>query len=344
MTLNIRTDVDLKNYSGMRLGGKAAYLVEITSRFDVPNALEWAEQRSLPYIVIGQGSNIVWRDEGYQGLVIVNKVKRLEHIKEDEDNSYITLGAGETWDEVVKTSVDLGFADIAPLSLMPGTAGAATIYNINAYGTEISQVLVSVEAYDIPKKQFVVIPSFECGLGKRTSRFINSDDGKYIITGLSLHFTKRELEPPFQGALQHYLTEHGVKKYTAEAIRQSVIAIRTLKFPDPKKNPNCGPFFKNPVISQFLFADLNAEHSNIKYWQLDNDTVKLSATWLLEQTGFANISDEETGIGTWPGQPLILVNNGAAGTHQLEEFVSRIINAVQGKYGVTLEPEPHFLP
>src|SRR5205807_7921105 len=133
-------NVDLRNYSTMWLGGAAAYLLEIYSRGELTTVLKWAEQYGLPVIMIGDGSNIIWRDEGFPGLVLVNKIMRYEDFDEDGTNHYITIGAGENWDSVVARTVVAGLTGIEALSLIPGTAGATPIQNVGAYGQEIANV------------------------------------------------------------------------------------------------------------------------------------------------------------------------------------------------------------
>src|SRR5665647_2638759 len=146
--MNFLEHVPLANYSTVRLGGEAAYLCDVTTRMELLEALTWAQQRTLPVIMIGSGSNIIWRDEGFDGLVIVNKILRFELFKEDDENTYLTIGAGEPWDSVVLRSVQAGLSGIEALSLIPGTAGATPIQNVGAYGQDISQTLVTVEVFD----------------------------------------------------------------------------------------------------------------------------------------------------------------------------------------------------
>src|SRR5215218_10102670 len=159
--MDIRQNLSLKDYSTMRLGGTAAFVLDIHQKEEVPEALAWAEERSLPVIMIGGGSNIVWKDEGFHGLILVNKILGFEERQEDEDY-YFTVGSGEDWDSVVAKTVAKGMTGIEGLSLIPGTAGATPIQNVGAYGQEISQTLVTLEAYDLKTKQFVTIPSADC--------------------------------------------------------------------------------------------------------------------------------------------------------------------------------------
>ena len=110
----------------MQLGGNAAYVAEVSERSDIPKLVDWAIERELPIIMIGGGSNIVWRDEGFDGLVLVNKLMQFE-TQENEDFLYVTVGAGENWDDVVRRTVELGYGGIAELSLIPGTRKVCTV-------------------------------------------------------------------------------------------------------------------------------------------------------------------------------------------------------------------------
>src|SRR5690348_2243989 len=133
-----QANVSLRAFSTMRLGGNAAYLAEVKSRHELVAALDWATEHHAPVIMIGGGSNIVWRDEGFPGLVLVNKIMRFEDFNEDGANHYITIGAGEDWDSVVERTVDQGLTGIEALSLIPGSAGATPVKNVGAYGQEIA--------------------------------------------------------------------------------------------------------------------------------------------------------------------------------------------------------------
>jgi UDP-N-acetylmuramate dehydrogenase len=329
----------------MRLGGDAAYLVEVHNRMEVIQALSWAQEQKIPALMIGGGSNIVWRAEGFPGLLIVNKVERFEVFEEDETNVYVTLGAGENWDSVVERCVDAGYTGIEALSLIPGTAGATPIQNVGAYGQEISNVLVTVEAFDTEARDYVTIPASDCGFGYRTSRFKTSDRGRFFITALTLHLTKGNPAPPFYGAVESYFTEHGITDYTPKALRDAVVAIRSAKLPDPAIINNCGSFFANPVIAAGQFAQLAADTNlEIPHWEAPNDQIKIPAAWLIEQAGFKDVHDDETGMATWPKQPLVLVNEHARTTDDLMKFKQKIIAAVQAKFNITLEQEPELLP
>lgn len=342
--MNILQNVPLSQHSTMRLGGNAAYYTEVTSRREVTEALSWAEQYNMPVIMIGGGSNIVWRDEGFPGLVITNKIMRFEEQFEDAENYYVTVGAGEQWDSVVARVVDKGMTGIEALSLIPGTAGATPVQNVGAYGQEIADTLVSVEAYDSEAKQFINIPAMDCALGYRNSRFKSGDRGRFFITAITLHLRHGNPQPPFYKALQGYFEQHQITAPTPQQIRDAVIAIRQAKLPDPAQVANNGSFFANPIVDGGQYAQLQADHPGIPGWPLEDGSVKIPAAWLLEQAGFKDAHDPETGMATWAQQPLVLVNEHAQSTAQLVQFKQKIVDTVKQQFDILLEQEPELLP
>jgi UDP-N-acetylmuramate dehydrogenase len=342
--MNILQNEPLKKHSTMRLGGLASYFTEIADRQELVEAINWADQYKLPSMVIGSGSNIVWKDEGFPGLIIANKIMRFEEQIEDNENYYVTIGAGEDWDSVVGRTAEKGMTGIEALSLIPGTAGATPVQNVGAYGQEVSDTLVSVEAYDNQNKQFVSIPSVDCAFGYRTSRFKTTDRGRFFITAITLHLIRGNPQPPFYKALQAYFEEHSITSPTPQMTRDAVIAIRQSKLPDPAKVANNGSFFANPIVDEGEYIQLQADYPGIPGWPMEDSRVKIPAAWLLEQTGFKDFHDPETGMGTWPFQPLVLVNERAQNTAQLLQFKQKILDAVQQKFGIALEQEPELLP
>lgn len=342
--MNILKGVSLKLHSTMRLGGTADYLVTAKTRQDIATAEEWAEKNNLPVRMIGGGSNIIWRDEGFHGLVIVNKVRGFKRLAEDDNGATYQIGAGETWDDIVDQLVGLKLQGVECLSLIPGSAGAAPVQNIGAYGQELAQTLVEVEAYDRMEKDFVTIPAAQCALGYRTSRFKTTDNGRFLICSISLRLSKNKPAAPFYDALQAYLDEKGQDNPTLLQIRKAVIAIRSRKLPDPLKIPNNGSYFTNPIIDQRQHKKLKARHKDVKSWDLGNGTYKVSAAWLVERAGFKGKADRVTGMATWPKQPLVLINKNAKTTQDLLDFEQQLVSAVFELSGLQLTREPEILP
>ncbi len=343
--MQMQQDVSLRDYSTMRLGGTAAFVATVTTRQEVEEAVRWAEERKLPLMMIGGGSNIVWKDEGFNGLLVVNKIMGFEEQQEDKENYYVTVGAGENWDSVVARTVAKGMTGIECLSLIPGTAGATPIQNVGAYGQEISQTLVSVEAYDLQTHQFVTIPGSECEFSYRKSRFNSTDRGRFLITHITLHLLYGNPQPPYYLAVDDYFNEHNVTgECTPQVMRDAVIAIRSSKLPDPAKVPNNGSFFGNPIVDEDVFTTLLHKYGEVPNRRLDDGHFKLSAAWLIEKVGLKGFSDPETGMATWPLQPLVFVNEKAQTTAQLIAFRQKVLDEVKKEFDITLTQEPELLP
>ena len=328
----------------MRLGGTARFLAEAKNQDELKDLVDWSRQNDLNFIMVGGGSNIIWRDEGYSGLVIVNKIKGREVLHEDESSVSIRAGAGENWDDIVAWSVDKNLSGIEFLSAIPGSVGAAPVQNIGAYGAELSSTLIEVGVFDSATGAFGSIVNSSCEFGYRTSRFKTADKGRFIITSVNLKLAKTNPKPPFYEVLQAYFDEHGIKDFTPQTIRQAVIDIRSKKLPDPAKVANNGSFFTNPFISTGQFEGLKAKYPDIKGWPDEFGQVKVAAGYLVEKAGFKGVHDADTGMAVNPDQALVLINEHAKSTADLLKFKQKIVDKVKDMFGIALEQEPELLP
>lgn len=345
MVMQPTPNVSLANYSTMRLGGIASYLANITSRDELTEAVAWATGRQLPVRMIGGGSNIFWQDSGFAGLVLVNKINGYQDTALDDTTHQLTISAGENWDSVVARSVAANLTGIEALSLIPGTAGATPIQNVGAYGQEIAQTLISVEAFDTTTGQFTSLANEDCGFGYRTSKFKTEWAGRFLITGLTLRLAVGNPLPPYYGAVQAWLEANPVDgPITPAVLRAAVTAIRSAKLPDPARVANNGSFFANPIIDEATLTRLRTNYPEMPCWPLAAGGAKLPAAWLIEQAGFKDYHDTATGMATWPKQPLVLVNEHAHATAGLIAFRDKIIDAVHAKFALTLTQEPELLP
>lgn len=338
--MQIQTHVSLKDYSTMRLGGFAKALTTVTTTEELLAAISWARQRKLPILLLGSGSNVIFSD-GYDGLVIINRIGGFDIVNDDAKSTTIRIGAGENWDSVVERTVNMNLHGIEMLSAIPGTAGATPVQNVGAYGAEIAETFVELTAYDLTTSQFVTLSKADCGFSYRHSIFKSPKNRRYIITDITLRLTKTKPQPPFYDSLQAYLDEHGVTNYTPQTIRQAVRAIRAVKLPDPSKIANTGSFFKNPIVNAKKAQELVASYPGIPHWPMADGRVKLAAGWLLDRAGLKGYRAH--GMKTYEHHALVLVNESAKSYQDLLAFKHDVINTVQTKFGVTLEQEPELL-
>ena len=336
--MNIQENISLKEHSSMRLGGSARYLTEVTSKDDLVEAVKWAEDKNVPVVMIGGGNNVVWGDDGFDGLVLLNKIEGVK-----EDGVEFTVGGGVWLDDFIKYTVGKGLTGLEFLTSIPGTVGSTPIQNVGAYGQEISTTVTSVEAYDRINHSFVNISKEECDFGYRTSRFKQADKGRFFITSVTFRLQKGNPKPPYYALVQQFCDKNGLAELTPKQGREIVASIRAERLPDTRTNPNNGSFFANPIIEKGLFEKIKAAYPDAPSWPVDTEHVKLPAAWLIERSGFKDLHNPETGMATWHSQPLVLVNESATSTAQLLKFKQKIVNAVKEKFGITMEQEPELI-
>lgn len=336
--MDIHTQIPLKNYTTMRLGGPARFMTEIHSVADVAPVCKNALSQHIPIFILGGGSNVLAHDEGYSGLIIRNRIPGFEIISDDPAGTTIKVGAGENWDEVVRRSVEMGLSGIEALSAIPGTAGAAPVQNIGAYGQEVAETLVSLDAYDIQADQHVVLQNADCNFSYRDSIFRSNAIGRYLITSITLRLSKDSLQPPFYKALQDYFDAHGVTFFTPQIVRDAVIAIRKEKLPNPAEQPNTGSFFKNAIIEDWQLTDLRNTYPDIPHFELPDGRFKIPTGWLIEQAGLKG--QLLHGMRVHTKNALVLINESANSYSDLDAARQEIIGKVRDTFRITIEQEP----
>ncbi len=327
--MEIRKNVILAPYTTFRIGGPARYFCEIESVDDLKSALNFAKENNLRFFILGGGSNLLISDKGFDGLVIKMSIKGLEF-----NGEFLTVGAGENWDEVVAVAVERNLRGIENLSLIPGTAGAAVYQNIGAYGVELKDVLESAEVLDKDSGEIKIFLSKDCQFGYRDSIFKTNKDKNLVILKIKLRLFKNkeantiyhDLAKMFQG-----------KKPSALELRSAVIEIRTKKLPYPDEVSNAGSFFKNPVISEVQFGHLISTSPDLKGFNLGDGLVKLSAAQLIEKCGWKGKTFGNVGVSE--KHSLVLVNYGKGTAEEIMKLAEDITRSVKDEFGVELESE-----
>lgn len=338
--MNIQHDILLSEFTTMKLGGRADYLTEVSSKKELIEALSWANESDLPVLILGGGSNVIFKN-GFAGLVILNKILGFEVLSDHLDSTLIQIGAGESWDKVVSKTVDMELSGIEMLSAIPGTAGATPVQNVGAYGAEIADTFIELEAFDTNENKFVNLSAEDCQFSYRNSIFKSPQNRHHIICNITLKLKKDSPKPPFYSSLQKYLDEHKIKEYTPKNIRKAVVAIRKIKLPDPKKIPNTGSFFKNPIVEFSQFEKMKGDHPEMPYFEMPDEKIKLLAGWLIDQAGLKGYQNH--GMKVYEQNALVFVNESAQNYSDLEEFKNEVITKVEEKFGIVLEQEPELI-
>jgi len=336
--MEVHTNIPLKNHTTMKLGGPARFMVEVRTVDEVIAVHRNARSKNLPIFILGGGSNVIASDAGFNGIVIRIRIPGFEVIADDLNTTTIKIGAGENWDNVVKQTVDLNLSGIEAMSMIPGTSGAAPVQNVGAYGQEIADTLVSLEAYDSQTDAMVVLENSACGFAYRDSIFRGDQKGRYVITSITLKLSKTAPSPPFYDALQNYFDTHNITFFTQQTVREAVIAIRTEKLPDPIVRPNTGSFFKNAIIETWQLTELQKTYPDMKVFDMGNGTSKIPTGWLIEQAGLKG--QLLHGMRVHDKNALVLINESATGYADLALARDEIIGAVRDKFRIQIQQEP----
>ena len=340
--MDIHTNIPLKNYLTMRLGGNARFMTDAATPEDLAALCRNARAQGLPIVILGGGSNTLVSDTGFGGIVIRNRIMGVELVTEDSHAATYTFNAGENWDDCVKLTVEKSLSGIEAMSAIPGTVGAAPVQNIGAYGQELADTFVSCQAYDIENDQFVTFRPEDCGFAYRHSVFRGSAAGKYAITSVTLQLYKTQPQPPFYKALEDYFAEHNITLFTQQTIRDAVTAIRTDKLPDPAERPNTGSFFKNAVVEEWRLNELLVDYPDMPHYDLGDKTYKVPTGWLIEQCGFKG--ELLHGIRVNSKNALVLINESAESFAELEAARDEIAGKVRDTFQISIEQEPLQLP
>jgi len=337
--LQILENFSLKNFNTFGIDALAKYFVEINNADELVELFmdpQWLQTNRL---ILGGGSNMLFVKD-FDGLVIRMNIRGIEH-RINKQEVFIEAGAGEVWNDLVNFCVARGYAGIENLSLIPGSVGAAPIQNIGAYGVELQDVFRSCRAFEVVTGEFKTFSKADCHFGYRDSIFKNELKEKFIIVSVKFHLSLIPNINLKYGAIEQELTNRNISKPTIKDVSTVVSHIRVSKLPDPSTIGNAGSFFKNPVISQEVFQQVQSKFTEVVHYPADDGLIKLAAGWLIEACGWKGKVVGHTG--TWKNQALVLVNHGGATGEELYSLSSQIIDSVYTKFGVLLEREVNII-
>ncbi|MGC9343143.1 MAG: UDP-N-acetylmuramate dehydrogenase [Bacteroidales bacterium] len=285
------------------------------------------------YLTIGEGSNLLFADD-YKGTIIHPVMKGIKVESMDDQFVNIVANSGENWDSFVEYCCNHNYAGLENLSLIPGSIGSAPVQNIGAYGVEVKDHLNWVEGFDVKSGEIKKIYAAECKFGYRTSIFKEKLKGSFIITSVSFRLLRYPKFVLNYGNVEQVFKKK--KKQDLQSLRECIIEIRRSKLPEPEEFGNAGSFFKNPVIPIAEFAKLQEDYPAIPSYP-SGEMIKIPAAWLIEKAGWKGV--KEKNIGTWPRQPLVIVNYGGAKGIDIFNFSEKIRKAVEEKFKINLERE-----
>ncbi|HEX8546193.1 MAG TPA: UDP-N-acetylmuramate dehydrogenase [Cytophagaceae bacterium] len=340
MNSSFISNVSLRPYNTFGIDATARLFSVFGSVDELKQILQSQEVKQNPLLVLGGGSNMLLTRD-FDGVVLKNEIKGIEIVGETSDSIIVKSGAGEVWHDLVLFTIERDLGGIENLSLIPGTVGASPMQNIGAYGVEIKDTFVSLEALNIQTGELETFDKDACHFGYRESVFKKSLKGKYIITSVDFRLNKQPKFNTSYGAIQTTLEEMGVKQPTVKSISEAVCKIRRSKLPDPAQIGNAGSFFKNPEIPEAQYLKLKDQYPEIPSFNTVPGYVKVPAGWLNEQCGWKGKVVGNTGV--HKNQALVLVNHGGANGSEVKALSQEIVKSVKEKFGIELETEVNII-
>jgi UDP-N-acetylmuramate dehydrogenase len=339
----LREHVALAPLTTIGLGGTARYFASCASIRQLKDVLHYAEAHGLSVHIMGGGSNTLFADAGFDGLVVQVALDGITY----DPTGLVTARAGVVWDTLVAECVERDLAGIECLSGIPGLVGATPLQNVGAYGQQVSDVVAQVTALDRKTLKLVSLTGAECEFSYRYSRFKGRDANRFVITDVTYQLrpggAPRLVYPEIAAAVS--------ASPTLRDVRRAVLSLRQRKsmIVDPRDphSRSCGSFFMNPVLGskdlerlRSLYRQQGGE-SEIPVFP-EGTAVKVPAGWLVEQAGFAR-GTRRGNVGTSPNHALAIVNYGGT-TAQVLALAEEVIFVVRKKFGLTLIPEPVVVP
>lgn len=350
--MEILEHINLSPFTTIQLGGSAKYFCTCSSVDEIKETLNFAQKRNLRTHILAGGSNTIFSDNGFNGVVIKITSKGISFV---EDGNYIlvTAKAGEDWEQFVKMCVEKGYGGIECLSGIPGCVGATPIQNVGAYGQEVKDTIEKVTAIDRSTLEEISFSNSDCRFSYRQSRFKFHDSGKYIIAEVTFRLKKKgrptiiypEVRKTIEASIPLASLADG--RESLEAVRNIVLALRKKKSmvidPSDPNTKSVGSFFMNPIIDSDQLTVISnqwkksGDGSKIPTFQSENK-IKISAAWLIEKSGFKK-GYTKNGVGISDNHTLALVNRGGT-TAALLALAKEIRDGVEKKFGIRLEQEP----
>ena len=293
-----------------------------------------------PLMVLGGGSNLLLTRD-FDGTVLHSAIKGIEVTSDNEDCVMVRVGSGVVWDDFVAYAVDHNWYGAENLSYIPGEVGASAVQNIGAYGAEAKDIINKVEAIDIADATITTIDADSCNYGYRQSRFKQEWRGRYLITHVTFRLSKTFTPKLDYGNIRAKLQTQGIEKPDARQLRDTIIDIRREKLPDPAVEGNAGSFFMNPVVSLSKYLELAALYPSVPHYQVDANSVKIPAGWMIEQCGWKGRSLGNAGVHS--KQALVLVNRGGATGNEVVELCNAVRHDVKEKFGIDIHPEVNII-
>lgn len=332
----------LSRYNALRLSSRAQWFAQVESLESLHDCLNWATARQLGVLPLGEGSNVILQAH-LNGLILKVALKGILLLRDDGGQVRLRVAAGENWHDFVAWCVEQGCYGLENLALIPGSVGAAPVQNIGAYGVEVADCIVGVQAIDVMTGKVVYLSAEDCQFSYRSSVFKQNQGRSLIITAVDFQLNRDAPVNTTYPTLKDALLKSAVNKDAPnhQDVFDAVIKVRSQRLPDPTRTPNVGSFFKNPLVSQSVATRLHGEFPGLPQYETDSALIKLSAAWMIDQLGWRG--KELKGVAVSEAHSLVLVNRAAHSSTAVLGLSAAIQQSVLARFGVELALEPEIL-
>ena len=337
--MEFQKNISLKEFNTFGMDVNCSLLYNITSENEIINILDSEEYQNNKHLILSGGSNLLFTTD-FDGLILKNNIKGIEVVFEDNNHTYLKVGAGENWHDFVLWTIKQGLSGLENMSLIPGNVGTAPIQNIGAYGVEVKDVITKVRGINLEEKKLFTLSNVDCDFRYRDSIFKNKLKDKIIITEVIFKLSRKAQHNTKYGAILEELQNLGLEISTTN-ISKAVISIRERKLPNPKELGNSGSFFKNPIINNTQFSELQKKFPEIVGYKNSETETKIAAGWLIEQCGWKGYRKGDAGV--HKNQALVLVNYGNAKGEEIISLAKEIQQSVKDKFGIKIHPEVNII-
>ena len=336
--MKISENYSLQKHNTFGLDIKTRWFVEYEDENDLQKLLSDEYFFSIPFIHIGQGSNLLFLDD-YPGTVLHSLIQGISVIREDKNFVWVKAGAGVDWDNFVAYCVTQGWGGIENLSLIPGEVGASAVQNIGAYGMEVCDTIEEVHTYKVETGEKQIFKNEDCKFAYRHSIFKEDEyKGKFFVVYVVYKLSKCPVYNLEYGNLKEFLVS---KNINLQTIRETVIDIREKKLPNPKIIGNAGSFFMNPFVCMEHYKSLQKKYPDIPSYPVNENLVKIPAAWLIDSCGLKNKSVGAAAV--HEKQALVIINKGGASPQDITSLASIICKTVKEKFDIDLQREVYYV-
>lgn len=345
-----RVTVLLSSLTTSRVGGPASKFVEARSEAEIIDAVSAADKAGERLLIISGGSNLIVSDDGYPGTVVKIASEGFTVNAEDSCGGVaVVVQAGHNWDQLVDYAVRHAWSGLEALSGIPGSTGATPVQNVGAYGADVSQTIAVVRTWDRERNAVQTFTSSELKFGYRDSilkQTTVNGSPRYVVLTVEFQLPLGRMSAPIRYAeLARSLGVEAGKRAYSNDVRREVLRLRASKGmvldPADSDTYSTGSFFTNPIVPASVADSLPS--NTPRYPAGQDGMVKLSAAWLIEQSGYSKgygleLTQGRASLST--KHTLAVTNRGDAQAADLIAVARDVRAGVRARFGIDLHAEP----